>query len=264
MIEGTTPENFQCNCGGWNCRHQLVPVADAVVPAALRAKFEKRTLPPNSTQFVEPSKAIVEATNSIIKVERGMPMSFDEADGGKVNPHFEGNGVYNGYNNNCQSTTIAYSLRCMGWDVEAMPRISTNQEVLAYNPYLAFIVKGEDHIPPTRHEWKAGPNTSLVDWIEKQTKETGQYHFAIKYSIYGHLVAIDRLPDGTARIYDGQSGIKCPISNIDRIIPASTIGNRSYIYRVDNCEPNPYILEGVVTKAGSEKSDINAKKSKRK
>lgn len=45
MIEGTTPENFQCNCGGWNCRHQLVPVADAVVPAHLRAKFAKPTTP---------------------------------------------------------------------------------------------------------------------------------------------------------------------------------------------------------------------------
>lgn len=41
MIEGTTPDNFQCNCGGWNCRHQLVPVADALVPFALRAKFSK-------------------------------------------------------------------------------------------------------------------------------------------------------------------------------------------------------------------------------
>ncbi len=40
MIAGTTPENFQINCGGWNCRHQLVPVADAVVP-----KNEKDALP---------------------------------------------------------------------------------------------------------------------------------------------------------------------------------------------------------------------------
>ena len=45
MIEGTTADNFQCNCGGWNCRHQLVPVADAVVPAALRAKFAKDKQP---------------------------------------------------------------------------------------------------------------------------------------------------------------------------------------------------------------------------
>ena len=36
MIEGTTADNFQCNCGGWNCRHQLVPVADAVVPKKMR------------------------------------------------------------------------------------------------------------------------------------------------------------------------------------------------------------------------------------
>ena len=42
MIEGTNADNFQCNCGGWNCRHQLVPVADVVVPVALRAKFTKR------------------------------------------------------------------------------------------------------------------------------------------------------------------------------------------------------------------------------
>ncbi len=41
MIEGTTANNFQCNCGGWNCRHQLVPIADALVPASLRAKFAK-------------------------------------------------------------------------------------------------------------------------------------------------------------------------------------------------------------------------------
>lgn len=41
MIEGTTPENFQVNCGGWNCRHQLVPVADAVVPADVRRRFEQ-------------------------------------------------------------------------------------------------------------------------------------------------------------------------------------------------------------------------------
>ena len=45
MIEGTTVENFQCNCGGWNCRHQLVPVADVVVPKQIRDRiaFTQRT-----------------------------------------------------------------------------------------------------------------------------------------------------------------------------------------------------------------------------
>lgn len=36
MIEGTTEENFQVNVGGWNCRHQLVPVAKEAVPETIQ------------------------------------------------------------------------------------------------------------------------------------------------------------------------------------------------------------------------------------
>lgn len=46
MIEGTNAENFQVNVGGWNCRHQLVPIAKEAVPPEIRAKFEK----PQQTQ----------------------------------------------------------------------------------------------------------------------------------------------------------------------------------------------------------------------
>lgn len=49
MIAGTTPENFQCNCGGWNCRHQLVPVHELAVPANIRAKF-KQIIPTATAQ----------------------------------------------------------------------------------------------------------------------------------------------------------------------------------------------------------------------
>lgn len=57
MIEGTTPENFQCNCGGWNCRHQLIPVADAVVPQALRDKYKQiRPKAPEDSQPQESQK----------------------------------------------------------------------------------------------------------------------------------------------------------------------------------------------------------------
>lgn len=40
MIEGTTPENFQVNNGGWNCGHKLTPVSEVVVPQVLRNKFK--------------------------------------------------------------------------------------------------------------------------------------------------------------------------------------------------------------------------------
>lgn len=45
MIEGTTPDNFQVNVGGWNCRHQLVPIAKEAVPENIRAKYEKPKQP---------------------------------------------------------------------------------------------------------------------------------------------------------------------------------------------------------------------------
>lgn len=41
LIEGTTPENFQVNVGGWNCRHQLIPISELMVPEHIRAKFDK-------------------------------------------------------------------------------------------------------------------------------------------------------------------------------------------------------------------------------
>ena len=71
MIEGTTVENFQCNCGGWNCRHQLVPVADAVVPASLRAKFGKST--PD-----EPTPEPAKQTSLQVSQEKESDARFEE------------------------------------------------------------------------------------------------------------------------------------------------------------------------------------------
>lgn len=42
MIEGTTPDNFQVNVGGWNCRHQLVPIAKEAVPKEIRERYEEK------------------------------------------------------------------------------------------------------------------------------------------------------------------------------------------------------------------------------
>ena len=45
MIEDTTPENFQINVGGWNCRHQLVPIAKEAVPQHIRERIENKPKP---------------------------------------------------------------------------------------------------------------------------------------------------------------------------------------------------------------------------
>lgn len=40
MIEGTNEENLQINVGGWNCRHQLIPIAAEAVPENIRQEIE--------------------------------------------------------------------------------------------------------------------------------------------------------------------------------------------------------------------------------
>lgn len=40
MIEGTTPENFQVNNGGWNCGHKLTPVSEEIVPEEIKSKID--------------------------------------------------------------------------------------------------------------------------------------------------------------------------------------------------------------------------------
>ncbi|MDR1595295.1 MAG: ADP-ribosyltransferase [Prevotellaceae bacterium] len=42
LIDGTNPSNFSIYRGGWNCGHQLVPVAAEAVPPDIRAKISKR------------------------------------------------------------------------------------------------------------------------------------------------------------------------------------------------------------------------------
>lgn len=44
MIEGTNKDNFQVNCGGWNCRHAVIPVLTFTVPRNLRDKFEVKPI----------------------------------------------------------------------------------------------------------------------------------------------------------------------------------------------------------------------------
>ena len=42
--------------------------------------------------------------------------------------------------------------------------------------------------------------------FEKATEQVGRYHISVKWKGgYGHVFCVDRLPDGTLRIYDPQN-----------------------------------------------------------
>ncbi|MDR1653241.1 MAG: hypothetical protein LBS01_06275 [Prevotellaceae bacterium] len=42
MIDGTTPDNFIVNRGGYNCGHELIPVSEVRVPKEVRERFTKK------------------------------------------------------------------------------------------------------------------------------------------------------------------------------------------------------------------------------
>lgn len=81
MIEGTTVDNFQCNCGGWNCRHQLVPVHESAVPATIRNKFKnvtKDVQQRNEREFQKLNQKRLEARKEIPATRKTLKISSDK------------------------------------------------------------------------------------------------------------------------------------------------------------------------------------------
>lgn len=79
LIEGTTPENFLVNVGGWNCRHQLVPIAKEMVPAEIRAKFEKPKQP--TKEEIEAQKKAEEEAKQKALLEQQKQQAINQAQG---------------------------------------------------------------------------------------------------------------------------------------------------------------------------------------
>lgn len=58
MIEGTDEDNLIVNVGGWNCRHQLVPISTAAVPQEVKDKIAfKEQRKKNNVEISKATKA---------------------------------------------------------------------------------------------------------------------------------------------------------------------------------------------------------------
>lgn len=130
FIKGTTEDNLQQNVGGWNCRHQLVPVSEQAVQDAVkelltgikheklgRQEMKKATseLADNSYRF-KPSKAQDAQARQIERrmgLKRGQPMDISSADSGNANPK--------GHKDSCQTSAVALVARFEGYNVTARP-----------------------------------------------------------------------------------------------------------------------------------------------
>lgn len=182
--------------------------------------------------------------SDVIGINRGIPMTFDDANEMRGNPNYK-KAVK--YRVNCQSSVVANEMRRRGFDVEAYG--NTKQDwympsVLARKPEIAFIDTNGNHPIPIGIKNKG----DLFDSINGELKEHGRYHLRFRFqNDNGHIITAERLNDNSLRIYDPQNGKI--IKDFGEYF--SKVNNDSFeYYRVDNLRLNPDVVKGVVKPRG--------------
>lgn len=205
-----------------------------------------------------------------VGAEKGVDMTFDEANALRGNPNFaeeflectqaeathkttrDGKTVWlkknltykKKFTINCQSCVVAHEMRRRGFDVEAIGNTANSiPRILSHHTELAWLDKDGNTPTSTKVSWiwaadKAAMGASLVANLETATKEVGRYHMKWTWGSgrSGHIITCERLANGTLRIYDPQNG--------KVITDFAEYGSRFMhgtlkILRVDNLRINP-------------------------
>lgn len=198
---------------------------------------------------------------TIANVAAGKPMSFDQANQGRANPHFN---TSKEYGENCQSCVVCYEARLRGYDVEALPYGSNTQmRELARNTSLAWI-------DPTTNEppkYITAPNANtpkrlkafLETKIEKGARYTLQFHWKGRGNS-AHIISVDRQDDGSLRLYDPQSGQVYTGGMVNRLLNEIKFSTSIYglkinlppkVLRVDNMKFNPDYVDKIMKRSGT-------------
>ena len=121
---------------------------------------------------------------------------------------------------NCQSCVVANELRRRGYDVTALPNLKKEGNIpyeLSGKTNWAWIDPETMQTPEKKQaggqyvsglDIKSKTLTQLNKELNELTKEAGRYHidFMWKDGKGGHIITVDRLENGSIRIYDPQIG----------------------------------------------------------
>lgn len=206
---------------------------------------------------------------TIAGVKRGSPMTHQQADEGRGNPHYEESREYR---INCQSCVVAYEARLRGYDVEAVARTKKipEQENLARKCESAWIDPATGEAPKVlTNDPKIRTAKQAQKWLEQNVEPGGRYEFSHGWKgtngRNGHIVTVSRDSSGSLRIFDPQSGktyagdgfteymsgIKSTYS-VEQYNPRRASGweriphGRLQLLRVDNMQINPDVANVVL------------------
>jgi len=186
---------------------------------------------------------------TVAGVSQGKPMTLAEADGTSVNPKFSQGG---GYRINCQTCTLAYELRCRGYDVEAKPQGDVakggsgalGKKLMTQSRHAYIDI--ETGLPPKmnmiecKDTRKRKSCMKMLDQIDSIIKPGERYAFSLRWSRMnsGHIFNLAKDNNGELHLIDSQSGVFT--SGKDEAYQkyfAKTLNMKDvYIFRTDNTQ----------------------------
>ncbi len=191
---------------------------------------------------------------TIAGVERGEPMSFEDAGKG-VNPNYN-HQIRNDYTTNCQSSVAVFEARLRGYDIETKISESFEEseikEKLKENPNIAYIDPKTGKIPYFT-TLKVKNDEECEQWLNNNIKQGERYAFSFK-SIYnndagsGHILEVMKDDKDNLKFYDPQIN-KTYEREVVKIIKfkfgLNEINYFPHILRVDNKELNIKVLNQI-------------------
>lgn len=194
----------------------------------------------------------LDALADALGIERGKPMSFEDANKMHGNPHYAEDEAYRV---NCQTCVVAHELRRRGLDLEALPNTKGSAlERLSRHTESAWLdangnTPKSTRISTTRTLDRLGRVRTSINWSElgEATKEPGRYHIAWGWvgKEKGHIVTFERFEDGKFRWYDPQNG-KTAFFTKDYMAKIYNVK----VLRVDNLRINPDVTKEVLVRSG--------------
>lgn len=194
-------------------------------------------------------------------VSQGKPMTFEEADSGRANPHYSEGGKYT---INCQTCVVANEARRRGFDVEALPKVTKHQEILSYGTNKAW-KDANGNIPDFLTNGDIANTKRAVEWMDDTVKSGERYHLNVfwRNANSGHIVCLERLDDEltlfdpqTGRAYKGKDNVLHyfdyrPIEIRTRDWRTGNFRGKVRLLRVDNLDFNMDMVNDIMKKAGS-------------
>lgn len=245
---------------------------------AIRAKWTER-----AKNKIQKTKEDIQL-EKLLGIERGEPMSFDDAneqrgnvefiprvievDGKRIlNPKFTGANQI--YHINCQSCVVANEMRRRGWNVTAFGNTKGSvPEKLSRQTELIWVDEngntpkkskaGGAYIVPGSYKIKNKTYSVMMSEFEDLTKEQGRYHISWgwKGCRCGHIITAERLEDGRLRVYDPQNGKI--IDNFKAYAKDFSLRQGINVLRVDGLKVNLSLIDKVVYKHSKQSVIKNA------